>query len=62
MISFVNMSFKGNDLVPVVTVQQTVEGWIEDVKSQLGRVLPDLEVLKGIVSGLLTNGVLDDKK
>ena len=56
------MSFKGNDLVPVVTVQQTVEGWIEDVKSQLGRVLPDLEVLKGIVSGLLTNGVLDDKK
>jgi hypothetical protein len=56
------MSFQANGQDGVVTVQQTVEGWLEDIKSQIGRIPEGLSVLKGIIGGTLTEGVVDDRK
>lgn len=44
------------------TVQKTVHSYLEDLKSQVGRVPENIDVIKQILEGLLTENVLDDKE
>ena len=56
------MSLKSNGDSDEVTAQQTIQGWIKDIGSQLGRIPEDLSVLNGLVGASLTNGTVDDRK
>jgi hypothetical protein len=39
-----------------------VTGLRQDISSQTGRILPDLEVLQGIGSTIIAGGIIDDRK
>lgn len=56
------MSLKSNGDSDEVTAQQTIQGWLKDIGSQLGRIPEDLSVLNGLVGASLTNGTVDDRK
>lgn len=46
----------------VPSVEETTHAYITDAKSQFGRLTDDAEVVKQIVKGTLTEGVLDDRE
>ena len=54
------MSFEGNG--QSVTAHQVAEGWVKDAESQIKRIPQDLRILREIIDGVLTGGVVDDRK
>jgi hypothetical protein len=56
------MSLRSNGESDEVTTQQTIQGWLEDIGSQLGRIPEDISVLQGLVGATLTGGTVDDRK
>jgi hypothetical protein len=56
------MSLKSNGESGEITAQQTIQGWLKDIGSQLGRIPEDLSVLNGLVGATLTDGTVNDRK
>jgi len=56
------MSLKSNGESVESTAQQTIQGWLKDIGSQLGRIPEDFSVLSGLVGATLTDGTIDDRK
>jgi hypothetical protein len=54
------MSFESNG--QSLTAHHIAEGWVKDAESQIKRIPQDLRILGGIIDGVLTNGVVDDRK
>lgn len=46
----------------VPTVKETIHKYLIDLKSQLDRLPEDAEVVKGIIDGLFTENVVDDRE
>jgi hypothetical protein len=56
------MSLKSNGESDEVTAQQTNQGWLKDITSQLGRIPEDLSVLNGLVAAIMTDGTVNDRE
>ncbi|OGE48982.1 hypothetical protein PENARI_c024G08716 [Penicillium arizonense] len=56
------MPLKSNGESGEITAQQTIQGWLKDIGSQLGRIPEDLSVLNGLVGATLTDGTVNDRK
>jgi len=46
----------------VPTVKETIHNYVHDLKSQLDRLPEDAAVVKGLVDGLFTEDIVDDRK
>lgn len=46
----------------LVDTHLVVNGWLQDIKSQLGRFPQDISVIKSLVEAAFSSGLVDDRK
>jgi hypothetical protein len=46
----------------VPTVKETIHNYVHDIKSQIDRLPDDAAVVKSLIDGIFTEGVVDDRQ